>query len=71
MSLTKDYYTAAELAARQQRELRTEPAAVRPTATADPRPAGRTHRSRRLQTLVDQASGRLLVGAWASNFVHG
>ena len=71
MSLTKDYYTAAELAALRHRELVTESAAAGPAVMADPRPVQQAQRPRRLQALLDHSPGRLLVGAWASNFVHG
>jgi hypothetical protein len=70
MTLTKDYYTAAELDAWRHREVRARRTPVRLAATDDSRPVQRTHRPPRLQKLIDNSSGRLLVGAWASNFVH-
>ena len=67
MSLTKDYYTAAELTARQQHELLVAPAA----AHSDPRPDENARRSSRHPSLLDSKSGREFVGAWASGFIHG
>ena len=67
MSLNKDYYTAAELLAQRERDRQdTTP----PAQSAAPRPARTKARSQRFQSLYDQKSSRILVGAWSSNFIH-
>jgi len=71
MSLTKDYYTAAELAARQQRELLARPTVADLEVTADDRHVVKSHRSGWRLPKLDEPSSRQLVGAWASSFVHG
>ncbi len=70
MSLTKDYYTAAELAARQHRELLARPAVAGPEK-ADLRPVDESRRSGWRLPKLDEPSSRQLAGAWANGFVHG
>jgi hypothetical protein len=70
MSLNKDYYTAAELLAQRELERRAARSATRPTESAGRRPDRKAVRPQRLQSLYDQKSSRLLVGAWSSNFIH-
>ncbi|WP_152361068.1 hypothetical protein [Microlunatus speluncae] len=71
MSLTKDYYTAAELAARQHRELLLRPFATDLEEATDPRPAEKARRRGWRLAKLAEPSSRQLVGAWATNFVHG
>ena len=71
MSLTKDYYTAAELGARQHRELLARPSVVDPEETADTPPVTKARRTGWHLPRLDEPSSRQFVGAWASNFVHG